>query len=285
MNEQYGDALVFGEILFDRLEGQDVLGGAPLNFAWHLRQFGHRTAMVSAVGQDRLGAEARQFLTQADIDQRYVADRPEATGTVDVILNDGQPTFTIHENVAWDYIEILDELPVRPALVYFGTVAQRTEGNRQTLQQLLATSPRHVFCDINLRAPFYDDAVILDSLRWATILKLNDEEWPVVQQLTDTTSPEQLLDAFELEMVAVTQGEEGAGIHFREGSHLAPAASVPVVDTVGAGDAFCAALAAGLLAKADPSKILSVACDAGAAIVQQRGGQGVLPAEVTGAYA
>ncbi|MDH3453309.1 MAG: PfkB family carbohydrate kinase [Gammaproteobacteria bacterium] len=284
MNENQGVSLAFGEVLFDRFKGQDVLGGAPLNFAWHLRQFGHRTAMVSAVGKDQLGAEARTFLTQADIDQSQVADRPEATGTVDVSLEGGEPTYVIHENVAWDHIELRDAALEQPDLVYFGTLAQRTEGNRETLRKLLATAPRHRLCDINLRVPFHSDSVVLDSLHQATIVKLNDAEWPIVQQLTRLPTPIQLLDRFDLEMVAMTRGEAGAVLYFKDEIRSASASSVPVVDTVGAGDAFCAALAAGTLADADPVTILAVACDAGAAIVQQRGGQGQLPDAVTRAY-
>ena len=81
------------------------MGGASLNFAWNLRQLGFPVAMVSAVGRDELGQQARSFLRRADIDQQWVADRPEPTGTVDVLLDDGQPSYTIRAGVAWDYIE------------------------------------------------------------------------------------------------------------------------------------------------------------------------------------
>jgi len=255
-----------------------------LNFAWHLRQFGRRTAMVSAVGKDRLGGNVRGFLTRADIIQDWVTDRPEATGTVTVSLHDGEPTYTIHQNVAWDHIQRPDPLPGKPDLVYFGTVAQRTDGNRETLRQLLASTPRHRLCDVNLRPPFYSEETVLESLRQATIVKLNDEEWPIVQRMTGLDAPPDLLESFDLDLVALTRGGAGAELYLAKGTHHEGGQAVAVVDTIGAGDAFSAALAAGVLVGADPGTMLSVACSAGTAVVQQRGGQGRLPGEVTGAY-
>jgi len=284
MDQNDGLSVVFGEVLFDCFDDREVLGGAPLNFAWHLRQFGRRTAMVSAVGKDRLGAEVRSFLTRADIVQDWVTDRPEATGTVTVSLHDGEPTYTIHQNVAWDHIQPPDPLPGKPDLVYFGTVAQRNAGNRETLRQLLATAPRHRLCDVNFRPPFYSEAIVLESLRQATIVKLNEEEWPIVQRMAGLNAASDLLESFDLEMVALTRGGAGAELYLAEGTHDEAGHPVAVVDTIGAGDAFCAALAAGVLTHADPGRILSVACSAGAAAVQQRGGQGRLPNAVTGAF-
>lgn len=284
MGQNDGLSVVFGEVLFDCFDDREVLGGAPLNFAWHLRQFGRRTAMVSAVGNDRLGGEVRGFLTRADIVQDWVTDRPEATGTVTVSLHDGEPTYTIHRNVAWDHIQSPDPLPGEPDLVYFGTVAQRDAGNRETLRQLLATAPRHRLCDVNLRPPFYSEEIVLESLRQATIVKLNEEEWPIVQRMVGLNAPAELLELFDLEMIALTRGGAGAELYLAEGKHNETGQPVAVVDTIGAGDAFCAALAAGVLADADPGRILSVACSAGTAAVRQRGGQGRLPNEVTAAY-
>ena len=98
-------AVSFGEVLFDCFEDRTCIGGAPLNFAWNLRQFGFGVVMVSAVGRDELGAEVRQFMDRAGIEGAWTSERPEATGTVDVRLTNGEPEFTVNENVAWDHIE------------------------------------------------------------------------------------------------------------------------------------------------------------------------------------
>ena len=117
--------LVFGEILYDCFADRTCLGGAALNFAWNLRQLGFPVAMVSAVGRDALGRQARNFLREADIAQQWVADRDEPTGTVDVFLQEGQPPYTILSGVAWDFIEIQYQLDRVPDLLYYGSAAQR----------------------------------------------------------------------------------------------------------------------------------------------------------------
>ena len=148
-------SIVFGEILYDCFPDRTCLGGASLNFAWNLRQLGFPVAMISAVGRDELGQQARGFLRRADIDQQWVADRPEPTGTVDVLLDDGQPSYTIRAGVAWDYIETKPALDQPPDLIYYGTAAQRSPANRPGLEHLLAAKPRHRLFDVNLRKDCY----------------------------------------------------------------------------------------------------------------------------------
>ena len=151
-------SIVFGEILYDCFPDRTCLGGASLNFAWNLRQLGFPVAMVSAVGRDELGQQARGFLQRADIDQQWVADRPEPTGTVDVLLDNGQPSYTILASVAWDYIETKPALDQPPDLIYYGTAAQRSPANRPGLEHLLAAKPRHRLFDVNLRKDCYTPA-------------------------------------------------------------------------------------------------------------------------------
>ena len=274
----------FGEVLFDCFEYGNCLGGAPLNFAWNLRQFGFPVAMVSAVGRDTFGGEILKFLDRAGIDRTWVTERPEPTGTVDVHLVHGEPDFTINEGVAWDHIEVSSKPDPTPALLYFGTVAQRSESNRNALRLLLDCNPRHRFFDINLRQRYYSDTVILDSLQHATILKLNEMEWEVVSRVTQQETPEDLLERFGLKAIALTQGEHGAELYVQEASFYAEPPTVSVVDTVGAGDAFSAVLAAGMMRDADPALILDTACAAGAAVVQQSGAHVALPDKVLKAF-
>ena len=241
--------------------------------------------MVSAVGQDELGNTALRLLCEAGIEPSWVSRRSEPTGTVDIRLVNGQAEFTVNEGVAWDYIKLSGDLEGRqPALLYFGTVAQRTEVNRATLRKLWALKPRHCFFDVNLRQHYYSAEIIDEGLREATILKLNEEEWKAIRQLTSQDTPAFLLSCFGLEIVALTRGCRGAVLYVHDKEYQAQSSHVDVVDTVGAGDAFSAALAAGVIHGADLEYTLQVACEVGAFVVQRRGAQVELKDELRGAF-
>lgn len=284
MNRSNVLAVSFGEVLFDCFEDRTCIGGAPLNFAWNLHQFGFGMAMVSAVGRDELGTEVREFIERSGIESGWILERPEPTGTVDVRLTNGEPEFTVNENVAWDHIGFARDLETQPELIYFGTLAQRADGNRKALIRLLDAHPRHLFFDVNLRQNYYSPEIVLEGLARATLLKLNDEEWEVIRRIAGKDTPDEMLEHFGLEAIALTRGEEGAELYTPGQVLRARSAPVPVVDTVGAGDAFSAALAAGVMLGADQAHTLETACAAGAAVVQQSGAQIVLPKDVLGAF-
>jgi fructokinase len=251
-----------GEILWDILpDGARHLGGAPMNVAVHAQSLGCTSAVVSAVGDDDLGREAVRQLTQnhgLDIEGvAMLAGRP--TGAVDVLLVDGQPTYQFRADVAWDFLEVTAAARrvVRSAdAVVFGTLAQRSEVSRGAIRELLSTTDDHclrVF-DVNLRPPFYDEAIIRESLGDANILKLNDAELPIVLSALgasgiDDYSTRLFHDLPRLSVIALTRGESGSTLYMRDqpGGHSLPAKKINVRDTVGAGDAFTAALIAGLL--------------------------------------
>jgi len=276
--------IVFGEILYDCFPDRTCLGGAALNFAWNLRQLGLPVSMVSAVGRDKLGQEARVFLERTDIGQQWVADRPEPTGTVDVFLEDGQPSYTIVSGVAWDHIETRVEITRPPDLIYYGTAAQRSPANRPGLEHLLATSPRHRFFDVNLRKDAYSPETVRFGLAAATIVKLNNEEWEEVQIIAGIDDPAAFLAHFELDFLAITLGERGADLYVPNARFESRPEPVPVVDAVGAGDAFSAVLAAGALFGTDPQALLHLASPAGAAAVQHPGAHLELPEAVRAAF-
>jgi fructokinase len=184
-------------------------------------------------------------------------DRP--TGAVDVRLQQGQPTYEFRAEVAWDYLEATD--PARQAVqaadaIVFGTLAQRSAVSRRAIHELLASAPSsriRVF-DVNLRPPFYDDAILRESLTRTDVLKLNDEELPIVLAAIGLSAgldwaAQLLKDLPQLRMVALTRGARGSALFSREraAGHTLPARQVAVKDTVGAGDAFTASLVAGLL--------------------------------------
>ena len=135
-------ALSFGEALFDCIDNKRHLGGAPLNFAWNLRQFGFPVAVVTAVGRDELGVEIRQYVERSGIDSSWITENDWPTGTVDVSLSDGEPTFTIAEDVAWDRIGVEGRPDEPPALFYYGTAALRSKHNREAWRSLLDFNPR-----------------------------------------------------------------------------------------------------------------------------------------------
>ena len=275
-------AISFGEIVFDRFEGATHLGGAPLNFAVYLRQFGVSVALVSAVGRDGLGESAMRSLAAAGVETTWVQSRPEPTGTVDVRVVDGKPEFEVAEGCAWEQIGLEESLKdLRPTLLYFGTLAQNSAKNRESFGALCALRPRHVLLDVNLRPPLDSPDLVVGALDRATVLKMNEEEWQSVRRAVSMNTPAELLKGFGLEMIALTRGREGAELHLPDGKRVAEAPRVEVVDPIGSGDAF----GAGLVLGADPQHVLQVACEAGAAAVQKKGALVDLPDRVRDAFA
>jgi len=248
-----------GEILWDVFaDGRRVLGGAPANFAYHAQGLGAQAAVISAIGADALGQEILAKLAGLGMETgglAVLADRP--TGTVTVALDaDGKPSYVIHEGVAWDAIpwtEAAARLAATADVIGFGSLAQRSPTSRKTLRRVLAAAPPgclKVF-DLNLRQAYFSREVVQESLAAADVLKLNDEELPVVARLLglahgDERAMERLLNDYGLSLVALTRGSHGSLLRSREARHEHPGEAVQVVDTVGAGDAFTAALAVGL---------------------------------------
>lgn len=266
-------ARVFGEILFDRFQDGDYLGGTAVNFAWYLRQFGSRVEMASAVGRDRLGDLALEKLRTAGIEVSSVARRDRPTGTVEVTLIQGEPEYRIVDDVAWDFIPSPPSPPDPVDLFYFGTLSQRREINRRALSRYVRTPARHRIFDLNLRADSYSKEMLHEGFSHATIVKMNESEWQTVRSLFGWTTTQELSEESDIQFVALSRGGGGAELYSRGRNHRREAAHVQVVDTVGAGDAFSAALCASILAELEPERILEIACLAGEAVVQVRGAQ------------
>ena len=273
-------ALCFGEIVVDRRGDVDLIGGAPMNVGWYLGQLGVSVGLISAVGRDDGGDRAIRDLRAAGIDTTWIARRPEPTGVAEVLLVDGEPRFEISEHAALDSIEAPARSALDGELIYFGTFAQRSEFNRATLGAILDTPFRHRFVDVNLRPPFYTDAVVLDSLKRATALKMNEEEWGELSRIARVARPSDLLDRFDLGAVVVSLGPAGAELFTHAGAARARAKPVTVVDVVGAGDAFSAVMAAALARNVNLETALQVACDAGAFVVEHHGTLTSLPDDI-----
>jgi fructokinase len=274
------EVLCVGELLWDALPAGLFLGGAPFNVACHLRAAGVPATMVSRVGADRLGEEAVRRAQRYGVATDLVQVDPTLpTGFVSASIDDsGQATYVIVDGVAWDAIEPSEALRARAEnsrAIVFGSLAQRHETTRRTIERLWESKALMVF-DVNLRPPFDDREVIRRSLGRADVVKANREE---LQGLAswfglpsgDCESASALSRLFSCPVVCVTRGPAGAAL-WRDDTWTEHAGfEVEVRDTVGAGDAFLAALLAGLLSGADNQTLLKNANRIGADVATQVG--------------
>ena len=248
-----------GELLWDVFPEGKKAGGAPVNFVYHATQMGAEGYAISAVGRDALGDEIVQELEAHHIDSHYISkvdDYP--TGTVQVSLRDGIPTYTIVEGVAWDHVPLTEEaigLMRRADAVCFGTLAQRTRESQETLQALLAYMPADSlrFFDINLRQHFYSKALIEVLLGQANIFKINDEELELLRPMFGLEGGTEevcrwFMKRYGLRYVVLTAGSAYSTIYSETDSSTMPTPKVTVADTVGAGDSFSGAFVSAILA-------------------------------------
>jgi len=280
-------AVGIGEVLWDLFPDGKRLGGAPLNFAHHARCLGGSGAIASRIGADDLGAEIVSQVSAAGLETHYLqVDPARPTGTVTVELSSaGVPDYTIHEDVAWDRLEMTSELEELAAgvagggAVCFGTLAQREEPSRSTIRSFLAAAggARRIF-DANFRQGFYSKEVIDASLELAGVVKLNEAELEILSPMLELSRGDELdrlrelVSRYDLEAGALTLGPAGCIIAGRLGAVRAPAPQVEVVDTVGAGDAFSAALAVGLAEGMVPEELARFCNLAGAYVATRAGG-------------
>ena len=274
-----------GELLWDLLPAGKQLGGAPANFAYITSLLGDDGIPASRLGQDALGAAAIRRLGELALPTEFIqkdADHP--TGTVQVEVDaTGQPRFEISESVAWDFLDWTPQwqtLAQQADALCFGSLAQRSERSRATIGKfVLASQQRNavrVF-DVNLRQNFFSAQILADSMRLATIVKLNHEELPRIMRLfelehhRDEDSARHLLSLYDLKLVCVTRGHGGSLLVSAEESSEHPGFRVKVADTVGAGDAFTAALVHGYLRGTALAQINEKANRVGAWVASQSG--------------
>ena len=251
--------LSIGEVLWDLLPSGRKVGGAPANFAFHCMQLGADARILSRVGNDALGRELIEFYRSLGLSTELIeTDLTAPTGTVGVELRNGQPKYTIHENVAWDRIEVTDAA-IRFAqsvdAVCFGSLAARNETTLATIRELVAEAPPTALrvLDLNLRDPFVDRNVIESVLGLANVLKLNDDELTRIATMFDVPGhtasqhAEWFTIRYGLKMVILTCGSQGSRIFADRREYSCDSRKVQVIDTVGAGDAFTAMVVVGLL--------------------------------------
>jgi len=274
--------LVFGEILFDIIDGKEYIGGAPFNFAYYLKTLGIDVIFVSAVGNDKRGKKVIELSKKIGIDTSFINIVDVPTGIVDVYIEDGKPSFNIKYPAAWDYIKISSENSERiqeenPEYFYFGSLSLRSECSYNTFNILSSMMNNTVkFCDINLRKPFYNREILSLLLKKTDILKLNNEEIEKISAILKIkgnieTKMAKIGEMFEIRYICITMGEKGAYFLSNRKFYFSPAKKIKVVDTVGAGDAFAAGLVKGFMDNLSPEKILSLANHLGGKAASTRG--------------
>jgi fructokinase len=274
------NVVCFGEVLWDLLPSGKVAGGAPMNVAYHLNNFGVETQMVSRVGEDELGKQLLAFLNQKGVSTQLVQRDPEhPTGIVQVTMREGGfPEYEIVENVAWDFIALKDnalQKVEKSDLFVFGSLAARHETSKNTLLELVKKARFKVF-DINLRPPFYQQVLLEQLLSQADIVKVNDEELEIVagwygQSGSETDQLTFVLKQCDLSGIILTKGAKGAVFLDEDGLHEQSGFPVEVEDTIGSGDSFLAGFLSRYLKGEPPKDCLAFAGATGAMVATHRG--------------
>jgi len=280
-DNSFKNIICFGEILWDMLPTGKKPGGAPVNVAVHLKRLGLSPVVVSRVGHDRQGTELKEFLGSSGLDTRFVSvDEKLSTSEVLVHLDDEKnATYEICDPVAWDNIlpsKELEKKAARSDLIVFGSLAQRNSTTRETLSHLLKTTNATRLLDVNLRPPYDTPELVQELLRLSDFVKLNDSELQQIALWNQVFGNEEyvmhwLASFYNCSVVCVTRGAKGAALLINDKYYEHPGFKVEAVDTVGAGDAFLAALISGLSKKQTPQKSVEFACAVGAFVASQKG--------------
>ena len=280
-----------GEALYDLLPAGSALGGAPLNAAVQSHQLGNNAVVTSRIGRDALGQALLDDLAKRGMNTAFIQSDPDApTGTVDVFLRDGEPEYDIISGVAWDRLawdESLVDLVKRCDAVCFGTLGQRLEPARSTIQQFVTTASQAVrLFDLNLRQHYFSATVLEASCRAASIVKMNEAELAVVAPLLRLGQAEeiqQLIEHFDLDLFVLTRGKLGTALHSSNSvvvGQPAQFAPEPDADSVGAGDACSAAILHGAVRRWPLQKTADLANRLGAFVASRKGATPELPAEL-----
>lgn len=242
-----------GELLWDKLPTGNVLGGAPANVLYHTQKMGLQSYLITSIGNDTLGEQALELVASNGLPTQFIQDHPtRPTGYVDVTVEAGRASYTFAEDTAWDAIEFTDtmeNLASTAQVIVYGTLAQRSEKSKETIQKFLASAPQAIkFCDINIRKPYISTQVIKESLEFATILKINEDEIHevlIALDMHDDDDPlvaaHTLLNTYSLQCICLTREAHGSRILVKDYCIEHTGIPTTVQDTIGAGDAFAAA--------------------------------------------
>lgn len=272
----------FGEILWDNFPSYRRIGGAPLNVALRMHSLGASVRMISRLGQDVDGQDILTYIKDQGLSSDLIQIDPNhKTGTVDVHLDDtGTASYTINKPAAWDEIELIPEMKKvvsNSDVLIYGSLASRSPRSEETLKALLKEAQFKVF-DMNLRPPHYSMDLMIELLREADLVKLNDEELDeLVQHLSlEGTSIDQKMTLLSEWLpsdvtLCVTKGAEGAQLLLRDKMYVNQGYPVKVADTVGAGDSFLATLCFHILSDFPTQDALDRACAIGSLVASKEG--------------
>ncbi len=283
-----------GEALWDVLPEGKKIGGAPANFAYHVKQFGLDSCAVSAIGDDALGKEIVENFKDKGVNF-LLETVPYPTGTVQVEIDQaGIPQYDIKENVAWDNIVLTDELKALAKdtrAICFGSLAQRNIISRETINEFLDAIPEEnhplVVFDVNLRQGFYNKDILTNSMERCNVLKINDEELVTVSRMFGYPGIDLmdkcwiLLGKYNLKMLILTCGINGSYVFTPGNVSFLPTPKVEVADTVGAGDSFTAAFISSILKGDDVRTAHNKAVETSAFVCTQQGAMPILPESIT----
>lgn len=281
--------LVFGEILYDIYDDVAVIGGAPFNYSVQLSRLiskNDNLKFITALGKDDFSKDAFKFIENENIDSSLmqVLDNYE-TGKATVFMNENKiPDYIIHENVAWDNIEfnfnIEKALKEKYDLFYFNILSCRSEKSYNTLKNIFKNiDSKYKVCDVTFRKNYYTKEKIKEALEFINILKINDDELAIIKSLfypnlqnDNEILLKKLNKDFNIDYIFLTLGKSGASSFYNNQYIFKPSNKIKVVDTVGAGDSFCAALSYAILKKFDIKKVLDFASAVSEEMIQVKGG-------------
>jgi len=259
-SQTYSPPIVFGEVLIDRFpDGSFKLGGAPFNVAWHLHGFETNPLFISAVSDDDYGKFILNAMQNWGMDSsgvQIVTGYP--TGRVNVSFTNNEPSFDIAGQQAYDHInadECIRHLSARlVSILYFGSLAQREQNNRNIIKSIVDAYSPLIFNDINLRSPWQNHDIIQSLLKISHCVKMNIDEFISVVEIDPASEPGWLeysaifLLKYELRSLIITAGSRGCYYIDPDYRYYTPASPCNrFIDSVGAGDAFSAVAILGLL--------------------------------------
>jgi fructokinase len=275
--------VAIGEVLWDCFPEGKQLGGAPFNFVYHAGKLGANSFLVTAIGNDKYGIEAKNKADKLDINTSLFQINEYPTGTVIVNTDvNGIPDYNISLPAAWDHIELREgdkNLIQQADVLCFGSLAQRNEVSRNTIQCLIdnASPSTLVVFDINLRQDFYNDEIIIRSLERTNILKLNEDELPIVSRIMgmdnkdEKETIEEISARYGISLIAYTKGKSGSYLYDTKEFSFLTTPKVNVLDTVGAGDAFTASIVKGYMESLNLRQIHQQAVELAAFVCTKQG--------------
>jgi len=280
------NAVCFGEILWDVFIDDKKVGGAPLNLALRMQSFGINTSIVSQLGNDSLGIALKHFIEKRNVSTQLISiTQNYPTSEVKVSLNKkGIAEYVIEYPCAWDKIQnnsSIEKAVINSDLFIYGSLASRDEVSRKTLMSLINISKFNAF-DVNLRPPHYEISIIKELMHKADFIKLNEEELELISR--DLGSKNKTLNdnikfisiKTDTKMICVSKGEKGAVLYINGIYYSQDGFKVKVIDTVGSGDSFLAALLTGVLNKQPFDLVLKKACAIGALVASESGANPII---------